>query len=78
MAAVLFEEIGVTAAFVDELTPRLDADCLLTLVVLLVAEVDEVGGAPLNGGALESGCGLLAPLPANVPVVVPFPPKLAE
>jgi len=29
-------------------------------------------------GALASGCGLFAPAPANVPVVVPFPPKVSE
>ena len=33
------------------------------------------GDGASNGGAFESGCGLFAPEPANVPVVEPLPPK---
>lgn len=43
-------------------------DVTLVLVVAVVGE-----NVSLNGGALESGMGLLT-APANVPVVVPLPP----
>ena len=50
------------------------ADATVVLAELFVAEVAEAK-EPLNGGAFPSGCGLLAPAPAKVPLVLPFPPE---
>src|SRR5712691_4869118 len=46
---------------------------LLTSIVPRFVVV--IRGPGTKGGALLSGCGLFAPAPPNVPVVVPLPPK---
>ena len=45
---------------------------VLELAVLLVAELGEDGGSPNDGGGEEL---VVAPAPAKVPVVLPFPPE---
>ena len=51
-----------------------DATVVLPLAELFVAEAAGAKGSS-NGGAFPSGCGLLAPAPAKVPLVLPFPPE---
>lgn len=89
--AVFETVIFPPAPAVDELSSESSCPESLTLIVLPVALVDEVTlpltlvvpldegelAAALNTGAFDSGWGLLAPLPANVPVVEPFPPNPA-
>jgi len=51
-----------------------DLTVVLAVTLVLDVTVADVGGGSLNGGALESGWGLFTG-PANVPVVLPLPPK---
>ncbi len=47
----------------------------LTVVLAVPVVVVGVAGGSLNNGAFASGCGLLAPLPPNVPFDGFVPPK---
>ena len=78
----------MTAPLVDGVAAVLVPGDLVVLVATIAGVGSAVGAvaeptlpadafAP-NPGALVRGCGLFAPAPANVPVVLPLPPNVAE
>ena len=70
---VIFRSLPPTLPEVTLVLDRVLVLTFLLAVPLVATEAD----APVesNGGALLSGWGLFAPAPANVPVVLPLPPK---